>query len=149
MTKIYFEDIAVGDTTTSHSRTVTKEEIIDFARKYDPQSFHIDEEAAKKSIYGGLIASGWHTASNLMRLLVDNATNNRAGLGSPGFDDLRWVRPVRPGDSLRYESTVVETRKSASRPEMGIVRADVNLLNQNDEIVLSLKSIGMVKTRPK
>lgn len=148
MSKIYFEDIAVGDETTSHSRTVTKDEILDFARKYDPQSFHIDEEAAKKSIYGGLIASGWHTASNLMRLLVDNMTNNRAGLGSPGFDDLRWIRPVRPGDSLHYKSTVIETRRSESRPDMGIVRAEVRLYNQNDEAVLSMKSIGMVKARP-
>ncbi|MDF2367789.1 MaoC family dehydratase [Sneathiella sp.] len=148
MSKIYFEDIAVGDKTTSESRTVTKEEILDFARKYDPQSFHIDEEAAKKSIYGGLIASGWHTASTLMRLLVDNMTNSRAGLGSPGFDDLRWIRPVRPDDSLRYESTVIETRKSESRPDMGIVRAEVKLFNQNDEVVLNMKSIGMVKARP-
>ena len=83
-----------------------------------------------------------------MRLLVDNMTNKRAGLGSPGCDDLRWVRPVRPGDALRYESEVIETRKSESRPDMGIIRADVKLFNQNDEVVLTLKSIGMVKTRP-
>ena len=138
MSKIYFEDIAVGDKTISESRTVTKEEILDFAHKYDPQPFHIDEEAAKKSIYGGLIASGWHTASTLMRLLVDNMTNNRAGLGSPGFDDLRWILPIRPSDSLRYESTVIEARKSESRPDMGIVRAEIKLFNQNDEVVLSL-----------
>ena len=148
MSKIYFEDIAVGDKTISESRTVTKEEILDFAHKYDPQPFHIDEEAAKKSIYGGLIASGWHTASTLMRLLVDNMTNNRAGLGSPGFDDLRWILPIRPSDSLRYESTVIEARKSESRPDMGIERAEIKLFNQNDEVVLSMKSIGMVKTRP-
>ncbi|MEX1037089.1 MAG: MaoC family dehydratase [Sneathiella sp.] len=149
MSTVYFEDIAVDDKTVSNSKTVTKEEILDFARKYDPQPFHLDEAAAKKSIYGGLIASGWHTTAILMRLLVDNMTNKRAGLGSPGCDDLRWVRPVRPGDTLRYESTVVETRKSGSRPDMGIIRADVKLFNQNDEVVLTLKSIGMVKTRPK
>ncbi|MEX0583877.1 MAG: MaoC family dehydratase [Sneathiella sp.] len=149
MSTVYFEDIAVGDKTVSNSKTVTKEEILDFARKYDPQPFHLDEAAAKKSIYGGLIASGWHTTAILMRLLVDNMTNKRAGLGSPGCDDLRWVRPVRPGDTLRYESTVVEPRKSGSRPDMGIIRADVKLFNQNDEVVLTLKSIGMVKTRPK
>ncbi|MAZ01849.1 MAG: acyl dehydratase [Sneathiella sp.] len=148
MSAIYFEDISVGDKTTSKSISVTKEEIIEFAGKYDPQPFHIDEEAAKESIYGGLIASGWHTTALLMRLLVDNMTNKRAGLGSPGCDELRWLRPVRPGDSLRYESTVFETRKSASRPEMGIIRADVKLYNQNDEIVLTLKSTGMIKTRP-
>ena len=148
MSAIYFEDISVGDKTTSKSISVTKEEIIEFARKYDPQPFHIDEEAAKKSIYGGLIASGWHTTALLMRLLVDNMTNMRAGLGSPGCDELRWRLPVRPGDSLRYESTVIETRKSASRPDMGIIRGDVKLHNQNDEIVLTLKSTGMIKTRP-
>ncbi|WP_340151803.1 MaoC family dehydratase [uncultured Sneathiella sp.] len=148
MSAIYFEDISVGDKTTSKSISVTKEEIIEFARKYDPQPFHIDEEAAKKSIYGGLIASGWHTTALLMRLLVDNMTNMRAGLGSPGCDELRWRLPVRPGDSLRYESTVIETRKSASRPDMGIIRGDVKLYNQNDEIVLTLKSTGMIKTRP-
>ncbi|WP_339631293.1 MaoC family dehydratase [uncultured Sneathiella sp.] len=148
MSTIYFEDIAVGDRTASGSKSVTKEEIIEFARKYDPQPFHTDEDAAKDSIYGGLIASGWHTTAILMRLLVDNMTNKRAGLGSPGCDDLRWVRPVRPGDALRYESEVIETRKSESRPDMGIIRADVKLFNQNDEVVLTLKSIGMVKTRP-
>ena len=149
MTVLYFEDITVGEKIVSPERTVTKEEILDFAHKYDPQPFHIDEEAAKKSIYGGIIASGWHTASILMRLMVDNMTNQRAGLGSPGFDDLRWVRPLRPGDTLHYESIVVETHQSKSRPEMGIVKADIKLFNQNDELVLSLKSTGMVKTRPK
>ena len=148
MSKIYFEDIAVGDKTTSDSKTITKEKILDFARKYDPQPFHIDEEAAKNSIYGGIIASGWHTVSILMRLLVDSMTNDRAGLGSPGCDDLRWVRPVRPGDTLHFEATIIEARKSETRPDMGIVRSQVKLFNQKDEIVLSMKSIGMVKTRP-
>ncbi|MCF8468130.1 MAG: MaoC family dehydratase [Sneathiella sp.] len=148
MSAVYFEDIAVGNKTVSGTKKVTKEEILDFARKYDPQSFHIDEDAAKKSIYGGLIASGWHTGAMLMRLMIDNMSNKRAGLGSPGFDDLRWIRPVRPGDELRFESTVFETRKSESRPDMGIVRANVHLYNQNDELVLSLKSTGMMKTRP-
>jgi acyl dehydratase len=145
---IYFEDISVGDETVSDRKTVTKEEILDFARKYDPQSFHIDEEAAKSSIYGGIIASGWHTASIFMRLLIDSATNNRAALGSPGFDELRWVRPVRPNDTLHFKSTVFETRRSNSRPDMGIVRSDAKLFNQNDEIVLTLKSTGMFQTRP-
>ncbi|MFC4272845.1 acyl dehydratase [Sneathiella chungangensis] len=148
MSTIYFEDIEIGEKTVSKVKEVTKAEILDFARKYDPQPFHIDEEAAKKSIYGGLIASGWHTAAILMRLLVDNMTNKRAGLGSPGFDNLRWIRPVRPGDRLRYESTVIEKRNSVSRPDMGIIKADVKLFNQNDEVVLNFTSIGMVQTRP-
>ncbi len=144
----YFDDIKVGAKTVSKPKLVTKEEIIDFATKYDPQPFHIDEEAAKNSIYGGLIASGWHTASMMMRMLVDNMDNETAGLGSPGFDDLRWLVPVRPGDTLHMESVVSETRRSASRPDMGIVRAKVKVINQKDEVVLSFHSIGMYKTRP-
>jgi acyl dehydratase len=145
---IYFEDIAVGDKTVFGKKKVTLEEILNFARKFDPQRFHIDEKAAKESIYGGIIASGWHTGGMLMRMLVDSMVNQRAGLGSPGFDDLRWILPVRPGDVLRFESTVIEVRKSLSRPDMGVVRAQVFLFNQKDEKVLSVKTIGMMKTRP-
>ena len=148
MSTIYFEDIAIGDKTVFGEKKVTLEEILKFARKYDPQPFHVDEKAASESIYGGLIASGWHTGGMLMRMMVDNMVNQRSGLGSPGFDDLRWILPVRPGDVLRFESTVIETRKSSSRPDMGIIRAQVFLFNQNDEKVLSVKTIGMMKTRP-
>ncbi|TNE39578.1 MAG: MaoC family dehydratase [Alphaproteobacteria bacterium] len=148
MDKVYFEDVSIGDKTSYGSKKVTREEILDFARKYDPQPFHIDEEAARKSIYGGLIASGWHTAAMLMRMMVDCMVNKRAGLGSPGFDNLRWIHPVRPGDELRFESVVIETRKSTSRPDMGIIRADVRLFNQKDELVLTMKSTGMMQARP-
>lgn len=148
MTRVYFEDVAVGDKTSAGSKKVTHEEILNFAHKFDPQSFHIDEDAAKDSMYGGIIASGWHTGAMLMRMMVDSMVNNRAGLGSPGFDDLRWILPVRPGDTLRFESTVIEARKSTSRPEMGVVRAQVYLFNQNDEKVLSVKTIGMMLCRP-
>jgi acyl dehydratase len=147
MSTVYFEDIAVGDKTVFGEKKVTLEEILKFAQKFDPQPFHVDEKAAGESIYGGLIASGWHTGGMLMRMMVDNMVNQRTGLGSPGFDDLRWILPVRPGDILRFESTVIETRKSSSRPDMGIIRAQVFLLNQNDEKVLSVKTIGMMKTR--
>ncbi|USG62355.1 MaoC family dehydratase [Sneathiella marina] len=147
MSTIYFEDIGVGDKTVFGEKKVTLEEILKFARKYDPQPFHVDEKAANDSIYGGLIASGWHTGGMLMRMMVDNMVNQRAGLGSPGFDDLRWILPVRPGDVLRFESTVIETRRSTSRPEMGVIRAQIFLFNQNDEKVLSVKTIGMMKTR--
>lgn len=147
MSTVYFEDIAVGDKTVFGEKKVTLEEILKFARKYDPQPFHVDEKAAGESIYGGLIASGWHTGGLLMRMMVDNMVDQRTGLGSPGFDDLRWILPVRPGDFLRFESTVIETRKSSSRPDMGIIRAQVFLFNQNDEKVLSVKTIGMMKTR--
>ncbi|MEH6545720.1 MAG: MaoC family dehydratase [Sneathiella sp.] len=148
MSIIYFEDFSVGDKTFFGEKKVTREEILEFAQKYDPQSFHVDENAANESIYGGLIASGWHTGGMLMRMMVDNMVNQRAGLGSPGFDDLRWILPVRPNDVLRFESTVIEARKSSSRPDMGIIRAQIYLFNQNDEKVLSVKTIGMMKTRP-
>jgi acyl dehydratase len=148
MSVIYFEDISIGDKTVGGTTTVDKEEILAFARKFDPQFFHVDEDAAEKSIYGGIIASGWHTGAMLMRMMVDSMVNKRAGLGSPGFDDLRWILPVRPGDILRFESTVIETRKSASRPDMGVIRAQVYVINQNDEKVMSVKTIGMMKTRP-
>ena len=114
MSTVYFEDIAVGDKTVFGEKKVTLEEILEFAHKYDPQSFHIDEKAAEESIYNGIIASGWHTGGMLMRMLVDSMVNQRAGLGSPGFDDLRWILPVRPGDVLRFESTVIEARKSTA-----------------------------------
>lgn len=148
MSVTYFEDISIGDKTVGGTKTVTKEEILAFAQKFDPQFFHVDEAAAEKSIYGGIIASGWHTGAMLMRMMVDSMVNKRAGLGSPGFDDLRWILPVRPGDVLRFESTVIETRKSMSRPDMGVIRAQVNVFNQNDEKVMSVKTIGMMKTRP-
>jgi acyl dehydratase len=95
-----------------------------------------------------LIASGWHTAAIMMRLLVDNMGNQRAGLGSPGLDNLRWLLPVRPGDTLHFESVVIETRRSQSRPDMGVVRSEVKVYNQKDEAVLSFNSIGMMMTRP-
>lgn len=148
MSKVYFEDIEIGQKMVSKPRQVTKEEIIAFAKKYDPQPFHVDEEAAKNGIYGGLIASGWHTASIMMRMLVETMTGRSAGLGSPGFDDLRWWKPVRPGDTLHMESEVSEKRRSASRPDMGIIRSRVKVINQDGEVVLSFHSIGMYKTRP-
>ena len=144
----YFEDIEVGAVRETGSRTVTKDEIIAFAQKFDPQPFHVDEEAAKSSIYGGLIASGWHTASTMMRLMVDNFVNGSAGLGSPGFDELRWLKPVRPGDTLRVRSTCIDKTPSRSRPEIGACRYRTEVLNQHDEVVLTMISIGLIRRRP-
>ena len=104
----YFEDIDIGARRDTASRTLTKAEIIEFAREFDPQPFHLDEAAAKSSIYGGLIASGWHTAAVMMRLLVDTFVTRSASIGSPGFDDLRWLKAVRPGDTIRATSTCIE-----------------------------------------
>ncbi len=140
----FFEDIDIGTIAEFGSKIVTKEEIIDFATKYDPQPFHTDEEAAKDSIYGGLIASGWHTASMTMRMMVDNIVNNRAGLGSPGWDDLKWLKPVRPGDTLRVRTEVVNKIRSKSRPTMGTIHGELQLFNQKDELVMTFNTIGMV-----
>jgi acyl dehydratase len=148
MTVSYFEDVKVGDVKEFGRKEVTRKEILEFAEKYDPQPFHLDEQAAKENIYGDIIASGWHTGCMLMRMMVDNMVNDRAGLGSPGFDNLRWIKPVRPGDVLRARSEVFSARQSESRPDMGIVRSNVTVFNQNDEAVLSMETTGMVKTRP-
>jgi len=144
----YFEDIHVGSTLEFGNKTVSLEEIIKFATKFDPQPFHIDEDAANDSIYGGIIASGWHTASMTMRMMVDHMIKGRAGLGSPGVDNLRWFKPVRPGDTLRARSEVLSKRQSKSRPEMGTVFGVTQVFNQHDEMVMSFGTIGMTLLRP-
>jgi acyl dehydratase len=146
----YFEDLTLGEVREFGSHTVTKQEIIDFAKQYDPQPFHIDEEAAKNSMYGGLIASGWHTAGLMMRMLVDNILleQNVAGLGSPGFDDLKWLKPVRPGDTLSVRSECIEKRESRSRPDIGSAKFQTEVLNQDGDVVLSYTAIGLYKRRP-
>lgn len=140
----YFEEIVVGSVLDFGYKTVTKEEIIDFAKKYDPQPFHIDEDAANDSIYGGLIASGWHTGSMAMRMMVDHMVNQRAGLGSPGWDNLKFLKPVRPGDTLRVRSEVLDKKRSKSRPQMGTIFGKIEVFNQHDEMVMCFDSIGMV-----
>ena len=115
--KYYFEDMAVGATVDLGNRSVSEEEILRFAREFDPQPFHIDPEAAGKSIFGGIIASGWHTCSITMRLLVDGLLSHSSSLGSPGIEQIRWVKPVRPGDTLHAVLTVQEVRQSQSKPD--------------------------------
>lgn len=143
----YFEDIAIGSVLEFGSKTMTKTEIIDFATKYDPQPFHIDEDAAKSSIYGSLIASGWHTAGVTMRMMVDSMVDDRAGLGSPGIDNLKWLIPVRPGDTLRVRNEVVDKKRSQSRPNMGTIFGTIEVFNQQNELVMSFNSIGMTLAR--
>lgn len=144
----YFEDIPVGQTARFGHYQVTREEVMEFARKYDPQPFHLDDEAAARTHFGRLSASGWHTCAMTMAMLVENLKQNRqAGLGSPGVDNLRWVKPVYPGDTLRVESTVIEKRRSKSRPEMGIFKSQLTVFNQNDEPVLAMVSNGLVEVR--
>ncbi|NQV21924.1 MAG: MaoC family dehydratase [Rhodospirillales bacterium] len=145
----YFEDFAAGDTFEFGNYLVTEEEILGFARKFDPQSIHLDWEAAKTSIFGGLIASGLHTLSILMRMTVDGLLNETAGLGSPGIDEARWLLPVRPGDVLSARFTVMDTIPSRSRPERGVLQSLAEVLNQKGEVVATQKGKVMVARRAK
>ena len=145
----YFEDIQVGAKASFGRYEVTRDEVMDFARKYDPQPFHLSDEAAAQTHFGRLSASGWHTCAMTMAMLVENLkTHRQAGLGSPGVDELRWLKPVYPGDMLRCESEVLEKRQSASRPEMGIFKSRLTVFNQDDVPVMSMVSNGLVRTRP-
>jgi acyl dehydratase len=143
----YLEDYIVGSVHEFGSIAVEETEIIDFARRYDPQVFHMDPEAAKRTIFGGLIASGWHTASMMMRLFVDHYLSRVASLGSPGIDELRWTKPVRFGDELSIRVTVLEANRSRSKPDRGILRSFVEVLNQNHEVVLTLKAVNFLLCR--
>jgi acyl dehydratase len=144
----YFEDIEIGRKQAYGSYTVTLEEVLDFARKYDPQPFHLSQEEAAKTHFGRISASGWHTCAMVMSMMVANLkANQQAGLGSPGVDELRWLKPVYPGDTLRCESEVLDKRRSQSRPEMGSFRGSVSVFNQDDVMVMRFTSIGLIRTR--
>ncbi|MFL0413432.1 MaoC family dehydratase [uncultured Sphingomonas sp.] len=145
----YFEDIAVGTKASFGSYRVTREEVMEFAARYDPQPFHLSDEAAAQTHFGRISASGWHTCAMVMSMIVENLKNNRqAGLGSPGVDELRWLKPVYPGDTLRCETEVIEKRQSQSRPEMGIFKSRMTVYNQDDVPVMSMVSNGLIATRP-
>ena len=145
--KHYWEDFKVGDTSSLGERIVQREEMIAFAKMYDPQPFHIDEEAGRLSMFGGLIASGWHTVAMVMRMMVDSYLGDSASLGSPGVENVRWLKPVRPGDTIRANRTVLETRASKSRPEMGMVKTRWEVVNQHGEMVMSMEGWGMFSRR--
>lgn len=146
----YYEDLVVG-TVTQSSRTykVTRGEVIEFASKYDPQPFHLDDEAAAKTHFGRLSASGWHTGAMTMRLMVDTWKDMEptAGLGSPGIDELRWVKPVFPGDELRVEVELIAKRRMKSRRDMGLTRSKQTVYNQNDEVVMTMIGNGLIRVR--
>ncbi|MBS2032103.1 MAG: MaoC family dehydratase [Deltaproteobacteria bacterium] len=146
--KLYFEDFPVGRSFDVGGATVSEAEILAFARQFDPQPFHIDAEAAKKSMFGGIIASGWHTASIAMRLQVDGILNKSHSMGSPGIDQLRWLKPVRPGDTLRCRIEVMEARPSQSKPDRGSVKCRYELSNQRGEVVMTMEGWGMFARRP-
>ncbi len=143
----YFEDVAVGETDVLGSHTVTLDEVLAFAKKYDPQPFHTDPEAAKTTIFGGLIASGWHTCAIMMRLSVEAARRRQAvTTGSPGIDSCRWLKPVRPGDTLTARAEVLEAWPSRSKP-IGFVKTRLDMSNQRGETVLTLVGISMYQRR--
>lgn len=145
---LYYEDIEVGVVRRFGSKQVTREEVIDFAGKYDPQPFHLDDKAAANTHFGRLSASGWHTGSMAMRMMVENMKEHeQAGLGSPGIEDLRWLTPVYPGDTLRCETEVLEKRRSASRPEMGLFKSKLTVFNQHDAPVMTMVSTGLIRVR--
>ena len=145
---IFYEDLDVGMTRAFGGYDVTREEVMEFASRYDPQPFHLDDEVAAQTHFGRLSASGWHTCSMTMRMMVDNMMNEKsAGLGSPGVDQLRWIKPVYPGDTLRCETEIIEKRRSASRPEMGIFKSRIRTFNQKDEMVLEMVSNALMRTR--
>jgi acyl dehydratase len=145
---LYFEDYAVGDTRELGKRVITEDEIIAFAKMYDPQPFHIDKEAATKSIFGGLVSSGWMTCAVMMRMLVDTMSSKSAFLGSPGVDQIRWLKPVYPGDELTVVLRVLETRASSSKPDRGVVKTQWEATNQKGELVCTVQGMGMYGRRP-
>ena len=143
----WFEDYVPGAVHDLGSVMVDEQEVIAFARQFDPQPFHLDKERAEKSTFGGLIASGWHTACMAMRLIVDHYLSEVSSEGSPGIDELRWLRPVRPGDQLSVRATILDARLSRSRPKRGIVRSQIETLNQDGEIVMLLTSTIFIRCR--
>ena len=144
----FFEDYEAGNVHELGTITVSEVEIVNYARQFDPQYFHLDREKAAASRFGGIIASGWHTISLAMRLYVDHYLSHVASLASPGVDDIRWPNPVRSGDTIRVRVTILETRASRSKPDRGIVRARVEAMNQKEDLVLSMVVISFIARRP-
>jgi acyl dehydratase len=144
----YLEDFEPGSIHPAGRVQLSEEEILEFARRYDPQVFHVDPEAARASIYGGLIASGWQTVAVTMRQLVDHVFGDSASMGSPGVDEIRWLRPVRPGDTLFPRVTVLETRVSRSKPDRGVLRFRVDVDNQDGEPTMSMVGASIMGRRP-
>jgi len=145
---LYWEDFPVGDTTEMGSHTFTEADIIAFARQFDPQPFHVDPEAAKNSFFKGLIASGWHTCCVAMRLMVDKYVARSASLGSPGLENIRWLVPVRAGDTISYSRTTTAARPSESKPGIGLVHSRWEAVNQRGETVMTMEGWGMFRRRP-
>jgi len=144
---MYFEDYQVGQKSQFGAYEVTEEEIKEFAGKYDPQFFHLDNEAAKNSLFGGLCASGWHTGAMFMRMLIDNLPEEHGSLGSPGLNNLKWLKPVYPGYVLSVKSCVASTRLSESKPGVGLICVNYEIVNQHNETVMTLESNAFMRCR--
>ena len=145
---MYFEDLEVGAQTYFGSYDVTREEVVEFATRYDPQPFHLSDEAAAKTHFGRLSASGWHTCAMTMAVIARKVVSEKqAGLGSPGVDDLRWLKPVYPGDTLHVRGTIIEKRPSRSKPEIGSFRTETIVTNQDDVPVMRFTSIVLIRRR--
>ena len=144
----YFEDFIVGEAHELGSRTLSQDQIIAFAREYDPQPFHVDPEAAKSSIFGTLIASGWQTVAIFMSLLVNGLLNDTASLGSPGVEGIEWLKPVKPGDRLSARFRVLEVTPSKSRPDRGIVKSQGEVTNQDGALVMTIRATNFFGRRP-
>jgi acyl dehydratase len=143
----YFEDYRVGEQVEFGSYRMTEEQIVAFARDFDPQPFHVDKDAARQSVYGGLVASGWHTACAMMRMMVDHFISPKTSMGSPGMEEIRWLKPVRPGDTLRVRVTVLSTKRSTSKPDRGVIDQRVEVINQHGDVVMASRGIGMYRCR--
>jgi acyl dehydratase len=143
----YFEDYVPGFERVYGAAPVTKAEVLEFSRKYDPQEVHADPEKAASGPFGGLIASGWHTAGLLMRLYADHYLSKVASLASPGLDELRWHKPVRPGDEISIRVRILDARRSRRKPDRGMVRTQIEVLNQRGEVVMSLKAMNILRCR--
>jgi acyl dehydratase len=147
MSKIYWEDLVPGSVRQLGTVTPTREEIIDFAQKFDPQPFHLSEEGGKASLFGGLSASGWHTCSMAMGLMVRNFLLNSSSLGSPGLENIKWLKPVHPGDTLRLEHEILDSRPLKSKPDVGLTRTVWRMYNQDGDQVLHMEGASMFRRR--
>ena len=145
--KNYWEDFRVGERVLMGSVKVTKDDIVRFAVEYDPQVFHIDEKAGENSIFGGLIASGWHTCSLVMKMMCDSYLLDSASMGSPGMENIKWVKPVRPNDVLTGFRTTIDTKSSRSKPDRGFVKTLFEVFNDSQELVMSMEGVGMFRRK--
>jgi acyl dehydratase len=145
---LYWEDFAPGSVREFGAHTLTRDEIVRFATEFDPQPFHVDEEAARSSLFGGLAASGWHTCALVMRMMCDAYLLDSSSMGSPGLEQIKWLKPVKVGDTLCVRMSILEARPMSSKPHVGLVRCRWEALNQHEQVVLSMEGWGMFGRRP-